>query len=41
VISNGSIVGFFARAESVVYAIGIYVRPERETMKEQVPIYLK
>lgn len=33
--SNGSIVGFFARAGSFVHAIGVYVSPDRHTTEKQ------
>lgn len=33
--SNGGIVGFFGRAGWFVDAIGVYVKPEQETVKEE------
>jgi hypothetical protein len=34
--SNGSIVGFFARAGSFVHAIGVYVSPDRDTTEREM-----
>jgi hypothetical protein len=38
--SNGSIVGFFVNAGDVIDAIGVYFSPERETIKNEVHIYI-
>lgn len=40
-LSEGSIVGFFAHAGKVLDAIGLYVNPEKQLMREPVPIYLQ
>jgi hypothetical protein len=37
---NGSIVGFFVNAGDVIDAIGVYFSPERETIKNEVHIYI-
>nr|XP_051190863.1 protein GOS9-like [Lolium perenne] len=35
--TNGSIVGFFISAEDMIFAIGIYFNPRRETVQEDLP----
>lgn len=36
---NGSIVGFFGRADSFVHAIGVYANPAQEEIGREVPTY--